>query len=62
MWYCITPVNLPYELEVSTPMGDQCLVTSKMYVNCKIWVGERKLLGNLISLAMKGYDVILGMD
>ncbi|XP_071900882.1 uncharacterized protein [Coffea arabica] len=24
--------------------------------------GERKLLGNLISLAIKGYDVILGMD
>ncbi|XP_071905720.1 uncharacterized protein [Coffea arabica] len=43
-------------------MGDQCLVTSKMYVNCEIWVGERQLLGNLISLAIKGYDVILDMD
>ncbi|XP_071921823.1 uncharacterized protein [Coffea arabica] len=58
----ITPVNLPYELEVSTPTGDQCLVTNKMYVNCEIWVGERKLLGNLISLAIKGYNVILDMD
>ncbi|XP_071933848.1 uncharacterized protein [Coffea arabica] len=36
----ITPVSLPYDLEV----------------------GEKKLLGNLISLAIKGYDVILGMD
>ncbi|XP_071924806.1 uncharacterized protein [Coffea arabica] len=58
----ITPVNLPYELEVSTPTGDQCLVTSKMFANCEIWVGERKLLGNLINSAIKGYDVILGMD
>ncbi|XP_027124189.2 uncharacterized protein [Coffea arabica] len=58
----VTPVNLPYELEVSTPTGDQCLVTSKMFANCEIWVGERKLLGNLISLAIKGYDMILGMD
>ena len=33
-----------------------------MYANCEIWVRERKLLGNLISLAIKGYDVILGMD
>ncbi|XP_027066637.2 uncharacterized protein [Coffea arabica] len=58
----IQPVSLPYDLEVSTPMGDKCLITSMMYVNCEIWVGERKLLGNLISLAIKGYDVILGMD
>ncbi|XP_071900995.1 uncharacterized protein [Coffea arabica] len=56
------PVILPYELEVSTPTGDQRLISSKMYTNCEIWVGERKLLGNLISLAIKGYDVILGMD
>ncbi|XP_027178078.1 uncharacterized protein LOC113777243 [Coffea eugenioides] len=58
----INPVTLPYELEVSTPTGDHCLISSKMYTNCEIWVGERKLLGNLISLAIKGYDVILGMD
>nr|XP_027118547.1 uncharacterized protein LOC113735755 [Coffea arabica] len=48
--------------EVSTPTGNQCLITGSMYANCEIWVGERKLLGNLISLAIKGYDVILGMD
>nr|XP_027122177.1 uncharacterized protein LOC113739132 [Coffea arabica] len=56
------PVILPYELEVSTPTGDQRLISSKMYTNCEISVGERKLLGNLISLAIKGCDVILGMD
>ncbi|XP_071928109.1 uncharacterized protein [Coffea arabica] len=58
----INPVTLSYELEVSTPTRDQCLTSSKMYTNCEIWIGERKLLGNLISLAIKGYDVILGMD
>ncbi|XP_027169505.1 uncharacterized protein LOC113769237 [Coffea eugenioides] len=58
----INPVTLPFELEISTPTGDQCLISSKMYTNCEIWVGEKKLLGNLISLAIKGYDVILGMD
>ncbi|XP_027158240.1 uncharacterized protein LOC113759862 [Coffea eugenioides] len=58
----INPVTLPYELEVSTPTGNQCLISSEMYTNYEIWVGERKLLGNLISLAIKGYNVILGMD
>ncbi|XP_071924779.1 uncharacterized protein [Coffea arabica] len=58
----ITPVSLPYDLEVSTPTGNQRLITGSMYANCEIWVGERMLLGNLISLAIKGYDVILGMD
>nr|XP_027067805.1 uncharacterized protein LOC113693471 [Coffea arabica] len=58
----IHPVTLPYELEVSTSTGDQCLISSKIYINCEIWVGERKLLGNSISLAIKGYNVILGMD
>ncbi|XP_071921761.1 uncharacterized protein [Coffea arabica] len=33
-----------------------------MYANCQIWIGERKLLENLVNLAIKGYDVILGMD
>ncbi|XP_027088625.2 uncharacterized protein [Coffea arabica] len=58
----IKSVRLPYDLEVSTPTGDQRLITSMMYANCEIWVGERKLLENLISLAIKRYDVILGMD
>ncbi|XP_027158299.1 uncharacterized protein LOC113759919 [Coffea eugenioides] len=50
----IKPVSLPYDLEVSIPTGDQRMITSMMYANCEIWVGERKLLGNLISLAIKG--------
>ncbi|XP_071902662.1 uncharacterized protein [Coffea arabica] len=33
-----------------------------VYKNCEIWVGERKLVGDLISLDLKGYDVIMGMD
>ena len=33
-----------------------------MYRNCNIWVSEWKLVVDLISLAIKGYDVILGMD
>ena len=55
-------VKLPYDLEVRTPMGDQRLITSMVYKNCEIWIGERKLLGDLINLTIKGYDVILGMD
>ncbi|XP_027155773.1 uncharacterized protein LOC113756211 [Coffea eugenioides] len=58
----IQPVSLPYDLEVSTPTEDKRLIASRMYANCEIWIEERKLLGNLISLAIKGYDVILGMD
>ncbi|XP_027124256.1 uncharacterized protein [Coffea arabica] len=58
----IKPVSLPYDLEVSTPTGDHRLITSIVYKDCEVWVGERKLLGDLISLSIKGYDVILGMD
>ena len=58
----IKPASLPYDLEVSTPTGNHCLVTSLVYKDCEVWVGERKLLGDLISLSIKGYDVILGMD
>ncbi|XP_027181928.1 uncharacterized protein LOC113780316 [Coffea eugenioides] len=58
----VKPARLPYDLEVSTPTGDQRLITSMVYKNCEIWVVERKLLRDLISLAIKGYDVILGMD
>ena len=30
--------------------------------NCEIWVGECKLLIDLISLAIKKYDVILAVN
>ncbi|XP_071928093.1 uncharacterized protein [Coffea arabica] len=53
---------LPCDLEVKTPTGDQCLIANKVYRNYEIWVGERKLLTDLVSLTIKGYDVILEMD
>ncbi|XP_071922618.1 uncharacterized protein [Coffea arabica] len=58
----IKPARLPYDLEVSTPTGDHRLITSMVYKDCEVWLGERKLMGDLISLSIKGYDVILGMD
>ncbi|XP_071925875.1 uncharacterized protein [Coffea arabica] len=54
--------RLPYDLEVRTPTGNQILLANEVYRNCDIWVDERKLVVDLISLAIKGYDVILGMD
>lgn len=54
--------KLPYDLEVRTPTGNQILLANEVYRNCDIWIGERKLVVDLISLAIKGYDVILGMD
>nr|XP_027083511.1 uncharacterized protein LOC113705802 [Coffea arabica] len=58
----IKPASLPYDLEVSTPTGGYRLITNMVYKDYEVWVGERKLLGDLISLCIKGYDVILGMD
>ena len=54
--------RLPYDLEVKTPTGNQSLLANEVYRNCNIWVDERKLVVDLISLAIKGYDVIIGMD
>ena len=58
----IKPNKLPYDLEVRTPIDDQCLITNTIYKNCEIYVGKRKLLVALISLGIKGYDVILEID
>ncbi|XP_027066824.1 uncharacterized protein LOC113782379 [Coffea eugenioides] len=58
----VNPVKLPYVLEVRTPTRDQRLITDMVYKNCEIWVGERKLVVDLISLDLKGYGVILDMD
>ncbi|XP_071921759.1 uncharacterized protein [Coffea arabica] len=44
------------------PTGDQSLISNLVYRDCEIWVGEQKLLADLIGLAIKEYDVILGMD
>nr|XP_027101649.1 uncharacterized protein LOC113722569 [Coffea arabica] len=54
--------RLPYDLEVRTPTGNQTLLANEVYKNCDLWIGERKLVVNLIRLAIKGYDVILGID
>ncbi|XP_027181976.1 uncharacterized protein LOC113780368 [Coffea eugenioides] len=58
----VQPVKLPFDLEVSTPMGNKNVITSLVYKNCEFWIGERKMLVDLISLDIKGYDVIIGMD
>ena len=54
--------SLPYDLEVRTPTGDQYLLANEVYKNCEIWIGERKLVVDLISLVIKGYDVIIGRE
>ncbi|XP_071923200.1 uncharacterized protein [Coffea arabica] len=43
-------------------MGNRSIITSLAYKNCEFWVGERKILVDLVSLDIKGYDVIIGMD
>ena len=55
----VKPIKLPYDLEVRTPTGDQSLIANLVYRDCEIWVGEQKLLADLMSLAIKGYDVIV---
>ncbi|XP_071916280.1 uncharacterized protein [Coffea arabica] len=58
----VKPVKLPFDLEVRTPMGNKSIITSLAYKNCEFWVGERKMLVDLVSLDIKGYDVIIEMD
>ncbi|XP_071901093.1 uncharacterized protein [Coffea arabica] len=58
----VRPVKLPFDLEVRTPMGDKRIIASLAFKNCEFWIGERKMLVDLISLDIKGYDVIIGMD
>ncbi|XP_027124343.1 uncharacterized protein LOC113769317 [Coffea eugenioides] len=58
----VQPVKLPFDLEVRTPMGNKNVITSLAYKNCEFWIGERKMLVDLISLDIQGYDVIIGMD
>ena len=52
---------LPYYLIVSTP-GNVELVYSEVYKDCKIIVHDKELLGNLIVLDIKHFDLILGID
>nr|XP_027109228.1 uncharacterized protein LOC113729095 [Coffea arabica] len=52
----VQPVRLPFDLEVRTSMGNKGIITSLAYKNCEFWIGERKMLVDLISLDIKGYD------
>ncbi|XP_071924874.1 uncharacterized protein [Coffea arabica] len=54
--------KLPYDLEIKTPITNKSLLANMVYKRCEVWIGERKLLVDLTELALKGYDVILGMD
>ena len=54
--------RLSYDLEVKTPTGDQSLLANAVYRNYDVWIGERKLVVDLISLAIKRYDVIIRID
>ena len=52
----VKPVKLPYDSEVRTSTGDHCWTSNLMYENCEIWIEERKLLADLISLPIKRYE------
>nr|XP_027124233.1 uncharacterized protein LOC113740918 [Coffea arabica] len=43
-------------------MGNKSIINSLAYKNCEFWVGERRMLVDLVNLDIKGYDVIIGMD
>nr|XP_027101108.1 uncharacterized protein LOC113720463 [Coffea arabica] len=58
----VQPVRLPFDLEIRTPMGNRKVITSLAYKNCEFYIGEQKMVVDLISLDIKGYDVIIGMD
>ena len=49
-------------IEVSTPTGERKIETEKVCRNCDVEIEGRKFSADLISLAINGYDVILGMD
>ncbi|KAJ8754963.1 hypothetical protein K2173_015475 [Erythroxylum novogranatense] len=55
----LSPLDTP--LMVSTPIG-QCIIISKVYKDCEIFIGEEQLVVDLMPLRMGGFDVILGMD
>ena len=54
--------RLSYDLEVRTPTSNQSVLANEVYRNCDVWVGERKLVVDLINLVIKRYDVIIRMD
>ncbi|XP_077223035.1 uncharacterized protein LOC143856655 [Tasmannia lanceolata] len=57
----LSPVPLLHPLRVVTPVGD-VVVTDLVCKGCKIKIGDRELLGDLVLLKMNDFKVILGMD
>ncbi|XP_071916246.1 uncharacterized protein [Coffea arabica] len=55
----VKPEKLPYDLEIKTPITNKSLIANVVYKRCEVWIGKRKLLVDLIKLALKGYDIIL---
>ena len=55
------PSALPYDLSISTPMGDAVRVNS-YYVGCELSLGGKTLLVDLVPLPMVDFDIILGLD
>ena len=53
--------TLPYNLGISTPMGEMVMV-KVCYVECELSLDGRTFLVTLIPLPMVEFDVILGMD
>ena len=61
---CYVPhsqISLPYQLIVST-LGNKIMVAREMFENCEIDVHDKKLLGDLVILDVKDFDLILGID
>jgi hypothetical protein len=54
-------LDLPYTLLVSTPLG-KLVEIGKYIPGCMVKVGKEELLGDLIVILFKDYDLILGMD
>ena len=54
--------ELPYLMEISTPTNGKSLETDKVCKGCEVMICDRMYPVDLISLAISGYDVILGMD
>ena len=54
-------ISLPYHLIMTMP-GDKIMVAREMFENCEIEVHDKKLLGDLVILEVRDFDLILGMD
>ena len=54
-------ISLPYHLIMTMPR-DRIMVAREMFDNCEIKVHDKKLLGDLVILDVRDFDLILGMD